>query len=102
MSLFMNENEIDFAVARYAGYPVLSKAARLLSAYRHEVNRKSDGWPYWGHKAAAKLMALIYNAEARERSGHPADVTDAEVRRCVAPIKSFCTKRGLTFPAGIV
>ena len=98
MSLFMNEPEIDFAVERYAGHPVLSRATRLLAAYRDEVNRKSDGWPYWGHKCAAKLMALIYNADARVRAGLPHDATDAEVTRAVAPIKSFCTKRGLAFP----
>jgi hypothetical protein len=102
MSLFMNEPEIDQAVARYDPNTVIGKAARILSLYRDEVNRKSDGWPYWGHKCASKLMALVYNADARVRSGLEHDATEAELRRACGPIKSFCTKRGLTFPVGIL
>jgi len=89
MSLFMNECEIDVAVFRYGNHPVLAKAARLLAAYRDEVNRKSDGWPYWGHKCASKLMDLIQSGDA----------TEADVRRAIGPIKSFCSRKGLTFPA---
>lgn len=92
MTMFMNEWEIDESVIRYQRHPVLGKATRFLADYRDEVNRKSDGWPYWGSKAAARLMDLIHKARDHEP-------TEAEIRRAVGPVRSFCTKKGLTCPA---
>jgi hypothetical protein len=88
--MFMNEYEIDFAVEHHASHPVLAKATKLLAAYRDEINRNSDGWPYWSIavKAAAKLMVLIQSGNA----------TDADLRRAGVPIKAFCTRHKLTFP----
>lgn len=90
--MFMNESEIDESVFRYQRHPVLGKATRFLADYRDEVNSNSDGWPYWGAKAAARLMELIHNARDREP-------TEAEIRKAIGPIRSFCTKKGLTCPA---
>jgi hypothetical protein len=94
--MFMNECEIDSAAERYRAHPVLGRATRLLAAYRDEVNRKSDGWPYWGSKCADKLMDLIYSSHPWASNREP---TEAEVRRAIGPIKSFCTKKGLDFAA---
>jgi hypothetical protein len=85
--LFMNEWEIDEAVHRHRGHPVLSRATRFLSEFRNEVNSHSDGWPYWplpAH-AAKQLMALIR---------HPETVDEDRFRVALAPIRSFYTRRG--------
>lgn len=95
MSTFMNEYGIDEAADYYARHPVLGPATRLLAAYRDEVNRKSDGWPYWGHRPAGKLMALIEDSRHWAIGREPGA---AEIARAIAPIKAFCTKKGLAFP----
>lgn len=95
MTLFMNEGEIEEAANRFYHHPVLGPATRSLADYMQEVNRKSDGWPYWGHKAAAKLMALIECAHPYSHDRH--EPTAAEVRKAYGPIKAFCTKKGLSF-----
>jgi hypothetical protein len=88
--LFMNESEIDEALRRHRDHPVLRRATRLLSEFRHEVNRKSDGWHSWpgGARAARQLMELI-----QRRDG-----TEAELRKAIGPIRSVCTRKNLTFP----
>lgn len=88
MPSFMNEGEIDYAAQRYASHPTLGRATRLLAAYRNEVNRNSDGWPYWGWRCSDRLAQLI-------RAGN---ATEGEVTRACAPIKSFCTRKRLRFP----
>ncbi len=47
---------------RFAGHPILGPAARFLEAFKEQVNRKSDGWPYWKQPAhaAGKLMYLLH------------------------------------------
>lgn len=97
MSIFLNEDEIDEAALRFRSHPVLGQATRFLAAYRDEVNAKSDGWPYWGHKAAGSLMRIVH--QANPRTPNSREPTAAEVRKAIAPIKAFCTKRGLACPA---
>lgn len=96
--MFMNESEIEDAVDRFAGHPVLGPAARFLAAFRHEVNAHSDGWPYWSPpvKAAAKLMTLIHGHRWAGMGAYPRlpEPTAADVRKALGPIKSFMTRRG--------
>jgi hypothetical protein len=89
---FMNEDEIDIAVRRYRGHPVLAIATRFLRAFKDEVNGHSDGWSYWVPpvRAARMLIELI-----RRGTG-----TEADLRRALAPIKAFYTRRGTA--AGMV
>lgn len=84
--IFMNEWDIAESVVRFARHPVLGPATRFLQCYRDEVNRVSDGWPYWSPpvKAAAHLITLIQRGDA----------SHAEVRRALGPIKAFMTRRG--------
>jgi hypothetical protein len=85
--LFMNEYEIDRAVTRHQSHPVLSVATKFLSEFRDEVNAHSDGWCHWPAPlhAAAKLMTLV------EQNSQP---TEADLKKALAPIKSFYTRRG--------
>ncbi len=85
--MWMNEYEIDNAVAIHRDHPVLAKATRFLAAFRDEVNAHSDGWPYWRPpaKAATKLMVLIHN---------PYSATPEAYRAALGPIRNFYTRRG--------
>ncbi len=95
---FMNEMDIAEAARRHRGHPVLGPATRFLAEFKDQVNAHSDGWPYWSPpaKAAAKLMDLVDTNPWDE----PKPVTEADLRRALAPIKSFMTRRGLA--AGMV
>ena len=60
---WMNEGEIEEAVERFAGHPILGPTARFLEAFKEQVNKKSDGWPYWKQPpahAAGRLMNLLH------------------------------------------
>ncbi len=98
---YMNEWDIDRAEARYAGHPILEPAVRTLRSLVDWTNRNSDGWAYWPKpcRAAAKLMEMI------ERDGtnryfddsERADVTVAEYRAALRPIKAFRTRQKADF-----
>jgi hypothetical protein len=97
--LFMNEWEIGEARDRWARHPALGPATRFLDAFKNEVNRHSDGWPYWSApvKAAGKLMTLILDSEKAARERGLAELSSPElaaVRKALAPIKAFMTRRG--------
>jgi hypothetical protein len=96
----MNTYEIEDAAQRFADHPILGPATRTLKSLCGWANRNSDGWAYWPKpaRAAAKLMELIerdgtnyYHNLQRE------DVTIAEYRKALAPIKAFRTRQGAEF-----
>lgn len=99
--MWMNRWEIEDACDRFKADPVLGPAARFLHAFQQEVDRHSDGWPYWSppSRAARKLMDLLYRHQ-RNAYPQPAAPTAADVRRCLTPIKAFMTRRGTA--AGMV
>lgn len=92
--LFMNEWEIDRSVDAHRGDPVLGPATQFLRDFKDEVNRHSDGWPYWSPPvhAAAQLMTLIQDA-GRSWQNKPRP-TMADVQKALRPIKAFMTRRG--------
>jgi N12 class adenine-specific DNA methylase len=103
-AVWMNEGEIEEAVERFATHPVLGPAARFLEAFKDQVNRNSDGWPYWKQpsQAAGQLMALLHGHLRAGMGAYPKlpEPTAADVQATMAPIKAFMTKRGTK--AGIV
>jgi len=102
---FMNESEIDHAVAVLNSDPFFGKAVRFLSNFRHEVNEHSDGWAYCPApaKAARQLMILVESGVAAKRgyfgSVPVVEINDKALAKALAPIKSFMTRRG--FAAGM-
>jgi len=96
--LFMNESEIDMYRERYSHHPVLGKATKILSEFRHLVNENSDGWAYWRAplKAAVKLMNLIYHPDGNNI------IDEASLKAALIPIKSFCTRKKLKFDLTVV
>jgi hypothetical protein len=98
MKMWMNEGEIEQAVERFKSHPVLGKGARFLSAFQDEVNEHSDGWAYWKlpAKAAEKLVALLHGHLYGGMGAYPRlpEPTDADLKKAIAPIKAFYTRRG--------
>lgn len=102
---WMNTWEVDEAYARYRDHPMLGPAVQTLAALRDAANQNSDGWCYWPKpaNAAAKLMELIqYDKNGRPRLRCDGDgvneVTEADVRAVLRPIKAFRTRSGINFP----
>ena len=92
--LWMNESEIDQAADRYQAHPVLGPATKLLQRFRDLIDSVSDGWCYWRQPAQA-AHPLTYCIQ------HPDYATEANCRKAVIPIKAFCTRHKLKFPADV-
>jgi hypothetical protein len=96
--MWMNEWEVEDAVARFRTdeTPNLRKGARVLDRLMRWTNSHSDGWPYWQKpsRAASKLMDLLYDA-MRMRSYDTKDITEAQLRQALSPIKAFLTRQGI-------
>lgn len=92
--VWMNRWEVEDQRAQRAAHPVLGPATQFLYDFMREVDAHSDGWPYWAPpaRAAAKLMQLIQDQRTHLPNRPP--VTDADVRKALAPIKAFMTRRG--------
>lgn len=97
--MWMNRYEITEALGLDAeDFPVALKAARILDRLRHWADSNSDGWHSWPKpgKAADRLMVELKAAmESRYRHPYDADITEADLRRALTPIKSFLTKQGV-------
>lgn len=99
---WMNEYEIDRAVVMFKGHPILGPASQTLSNLRDATNGNSDGWVYWPKpaRAAKRLMDLLQQGETRLRGYTwplPPEVTLADYRKAVTPLKAFRTRSGLKF-----
>jgi hypothetical protein len=93
--MWMNGAEVEQMAERFdAGEcPNLFKASRILERLMDWTDSNSDGWPYWQKpsNAANKLMDLLQAANRWD----PVDVTEADLKRALSPIKSFLTKQGV-------
>lgn len=96
---WMNEYEIDEALRFTARNELwyLRKGAEILSRLRDWTNENSDGWPYWQKpaRAANRLMELLEKARRDDRRGDAEDITEAELRKALSPIKAFLTRQNV-------
>jgi hypothetical protein len=93
---FMNDYDIQKALARWGEHPVVGAAIRQIEILRDYADGNSDGWAYWPKpaRAGARLMELV------ERDGTSkyrfdtvrADATLAELRKALVPVKAFRTR----------
>lgn len=95
--MFLNEDEIEDSLRLTAQQelPNLRTGAVVLSRLKNWTNRNSDGWAYW-HKpsaAAGKLQTLI--SQAQLYRGDATDITEAELKKALTPIKAFLTRQGV-------
>lgn len=90
---FMNDHEISQTLAHFTFHdrPNLQRGSAVLVNLRDWANRNSDGWAYWPKpaRAARQLMELL-----SERH-YVADITEAELKTALRPIKSFLTRQGV-------
>lgn len=93
---WMNEYEIEDAQNWFVhkDTPNLQKGALILARLVGWTNSFSDGWPYWQKpaKAADKLMTLVLEARDGQRRGIHDDVTEAQLRAALSPIKAMLTR----------
>lgn len=95
--LYMNDYDLDFARRRFtrASKPNRLALVMVVDNLRDWTNQHSDGWAYWPKpaRAAASAMRLIQSTtnDANDRQ-EATDITDAEMRAAVRPIKAFLTR----------
>ncbi|QWY81380.1 hypothetical protein SEA_RIZWANA_83 [Arthrobacter phage Rizwana] len=94
----MNQYDVEEAAERWFSpeeTPNLHEGAQILLRLLRWTNSHSDGWAYWPKpsRAAAKLIEVL-EAKRRERFDGPDDITEAELRKLVSPIKAFLTRQG--------
>lgn len=98
---YMNEFDVAQAESRFASHPILGPAVATLRNLVEWTNANSDGWPYWRLpcQAAQKLQVMIERDGTSRYLFGPdrSDVTLAEYRAALTPIKAFRTRQGATF-----
>lgn len=103
--MWMNEWDVEDAVRRWVPladeFPNLASAAITMTNLVYWTNNNnSDGWPYWikPSRASRKLQDLLTEAEvAFRRSPNVEDISDADYKKALTPIKSFRTKHNADF-----
>lgn len=100
MSIYLNEWDIANIVDDLRDrddLPNLRRAAATLDRLRVWTDRNSDGWPYWRapRNASQKLaQALQAWTESNRRGYGDTDLSDANLRKILTPVKSFLTRHG--------
>lgn len=96
---FANEYDIETYLATFVDssrglqdqrLPNLARAAVNLHRLAAWTNSVSDGWAYWGKpcRSAEKLIKLLEDRRYR----HDEDITDAQLRAALTPIKAMLTR----------
>lgn len=96
--MFANEYEIQGYLARfnYGDTPNLNRASVTLYQLMQWTNQNSDGWAYWPKpcRAAKRLQEALYDADLARWDGVE-DMSDADLKKALAPIKAFLTRQGV-------
>ncbi len=91
--MFLNEYEVDEYLRMFGGdQPNLQQAAEALNRLMWWADANSDGWAYWPKpaRAARKLQMLLDG-----KSSCSPDVSGAELKAALTPIKAFLTRQGV-------
>lgn len=93
---YMNTYDIENALATaltVGETSNLTHGVHVLIRLHNWTNRNSDGWAYWPKpvRAAARLIELIEGVDRWD----PEDVSSADLKRALVPIKSFLTRQGV-------
>lgn len=101
---FANEYDVDMFVSRHVDHnrpladqdrPNLARAAANLARLMYWTNSVSDGWAYWSKpvRSADRLITLLEEADRTyRRGGELEDITTAELRRALTPVKAMLTR----------
>jgi len=94
--LFMNEYEVEDALRRFSGHPVLGPASRTLANLVDWTNRNSDGWAYWPKPCrAAKALQELFPRRWDDDTDE--EYLAEQYRRALRPIKAFRTRQAADF-----
>lgn len=98
--MFINESDVMFIQreTERRGHERSLHGAAILARLIDWTNDNSDGWAYWQapSRAANKLSDLLhfrYLTNLGKRI--EGDVTEAELKKALTPIKAFLTRRGV-------
>lgn len=101
--MFYNDFEISQAIRKHNPNtrPNLAILAHTLDALKEWADNNSDGWAHWPKpsRAAAKAGRTLWEFDTRTWASHGAsqedDITDAERKAALTPIKAFLTRQGV-------
>jgi hypothetical protein len=98
--MYLNDYDLQCARSEFtrATAPNLLALVMVVDNLREWADDNSDGWAYWAKPRNAASTAVDYIVEGQRRIrasyGEGAvDCSDADVTRCVAPIKAFLTRQ---------
>lgn len=97
---FMNEYDLEVAYNRFweGNTPNRFHLVLVVHRLRQWADENSDGWAHWPKpgRAASIAMSHIESRTNRENDQQEReDITDAEFRRALAPIKAFLTRQNV-------
>ena len=95
---FMNEFDRTGAIHRFtrASKPNRLALALVVDNLATWTDNNSDGWAYWPKPARAAESAvrhIVSTTHAENERQESEDITDAEMRAAVRPIKAFLTRQ---------
>jgi hypothetical protein len=102
--VFANRNDIWTWQQRHnnaTGRPMAGALADNLAALAQWADDNSDGWSTWPKPARAARTAtlLLRDLDNREReswsTGRLDDLTAADVKRALSPVRAFLTRQGV-------
>lgn len=105
--MFANEHDVEEYLNQFSGgspesldTPNLLAGALTLARLVNWTNSNSDGWAYWPKPArsAKSLMTLLQSADRFD----PQDVSVADLRKALSPVRAFLTRQGVSHDEVIV
>lgn len=97
MTIHMTEDDLQDAIWRFGLHvPNRAHVARVIRNLAAWANDNSDGWVYWPAPARAAQLAMteIRSTTHQENAAQEQqDLTDRQVRRVLAPVKTFTTRQ---------
>jgi hypothetical protein len=106
VSGYLNEYEVEDCRRIFTHLthetPNLATGAQIIEALMHWTNSNSDGWAYWRkpRQAAARLVDVLDDRRREYLKGYQIlDISDAELRQTLVPLKQFLTKQGVDYYA---
>lgn len=98
--IYMNDSDFYYARTAVTGKPNYTRVLDAVERLADWTDTVSDGWTYWikPRRAATKAMEALTSATKNLWSGADfADLTDAEAKKLLTPIKAFLTREGYKF-----
>lgn len=98
--LYFNEYDLGLVFHAFNNdeTPNLKRGVHTLRNLMTWANYNSDGWAYWPKpaRAANRLIEVINAAHSEHWKGNTVDdITEADLKKALTPIKAFLTRQGV-------